>query len=246
MEGRVIPSPRRVLYRESFFAWVRLPCEDMSKPQVGVVLAGCGVFDGAEIREAVLTLLALDQAGAEARCFAPDMPQAHVVDHLAGKPVAGESRNVLVEAARIARGAIEPLSQAKASELDALIVPGGFGAAKNLCTFAFQGPDCTVHPDLARVLGDMHAAQKPIGLICIAPVIGAKLFKAAVTIGDDSATSAAIRAMGGSAVPKAVTEIHVDETHRLVSTPAYMYDARLGDIATGITALVQAVLKLAR
>ncbi len=210
------------------------------------MLAGCGVFDGAEIREAVLTLLALDRAGAEARCFAPDMPQAHVVDHLAGAPAAGETRNVLVEAARIARGDIAPLAQASAADLDAIIVPGGFGAAKNLCTFAFDGPNCTVQPDLARILGDMHAAEKPIGLICIAPVIGAKLFQAAVTIGNDPGTADAIRAMGGTAVDKAVTEIHVDETHRLVTTPAYMYDARLGDIATGIGALVEAVLKLVR
>ncbi len=218
----------------------------MSKPQVGVVLAGCGVFDGAEIREAVLTLLALDRAGAEAHCFAPDMPQAHVFDHRAGKVVPGETRNVLVEAARIARGAIRPLGQARAVDLDAVVVPGGFGAAKNLSTFAFDGPNCSVQPDLARLLVEMHAARKPIGLICIAPVIGAKLFQAAVTIGNDPGTSAAIRAMGGTAVAKTVTEIQIDETHRIVTTPAYMYDARLGDIATGITSLVDAVLALAR
>ena len=157
----------------------------MPNIQVGVVLAGCGVFDGSEIREAVLTLLALDQAGAQPRCFAPDMPQAHVVNHLAGAPAAGESRNVLVESARIARGDIQPLSKARGADLDAIILPGGFGAAKNLCNFAFKGPDCTVQPDLARLLTEMHDAQKPIGLMCIAPVIGAKLFKAAVTIGND-------------------------------------------------------------
>ena len=217
----------------------------MSKLQVGVVLAGCGVFDGSEIRESVLTLLALDQAGAQARCFAPDMPQVHVVNHLAGAPAAGESRNVLVESARIARGDIQPLSQARTADLDAVIVPGGFGAAKNLCSFDSDGPDCSVQPDLARLLGEMHDAQKPIGLICIAPVIGAKLFKAAVTVGDDAETIAAIRAMGGTAVEKTVTEVQIDAAHRLVTTPAYMYDARLSDVATGITALVQAVLQLA-
>jgi len=218
----------------------------MNQLQVGVVLAGCGVFDGAEIRESVLTLLALDQAGAQARCFAPDMPQTQVVNHLTGAPVAGESRNVLVEAARIARGAIQPLAQARAADLDALIVPGGFGAAKNLCSFAFDGPACSVQPDLARLLGDLHRAQKPIGLICIAPVIGAQLFQATVTIGHDPDTAAAIRALGGTHVVKSVTEIQIDAAHRLVTTPAYMYDARLSDIATGITALVRAVLQLAR
>lgn len=218
----------------------------MSKPQVGVVLAGSGVFDGSEIREAVLTLLALDQAGAVAHCFAPDMPQAQVVDHFRKTPISGEARNVLVEAARIARGDIKPLSQAAASEFDAVIVPGGFGAAKNLSTFAFAGADCTVQPELSRLLLEMHAAKKPIGLICIAPVIGAKLFKASVTIGDDADTAAAIRAMGAVAVPKAVTEIHIDEPHRLVTTPAYMYDARLGEVAEGISRLVKAVLELAR
>ena len=218
----------------------------MSQPQVGVVLAGCGVFDGAEIRESVLTLLALDQAGAQARCFAPDMPQAQVVNHLTGAPVAGESRNVLVESARIARGDIQPLSRARAADLDAIIVPGGFGAAKNLCSFAFDGPACSVQPDLERLLGEMHHAQKPIGMMCIAPVIGAKLFQAAVTIGHDPDTAAGIRALGGTHVEKTVAEIQIDATHRLVTTPAYMYDARLGDIATGITALVRAVLQLAR
>ena len=218
----------------------------MPNIQVGVVLAGCGVFDGSEIREAVLTLLALDQAGAQPRCFAPDMPQAHVVNHLAGAPAAGESRNVLVESARIARGDIQPLSKARGADLDAIILPGGFGAAKNLCNFAFKGPDCTVQPDLARLLTEMHDAQKPIGLMCIAPVIGAKLFKAAVTIGNDPATASAIRAMGATHVEKTVTEIQIDATHRLVTTPAYMYNARLGDIATDIAALVQAVLQLAR
>lgn len=218
----------------------------MPKPIVGVVLAGCGVFDGSEIHEAVLTLLALDQAGAEARCFAPDMPQAHVVDHAAGTPTAEETRNVLVESARIARGVITPLAHAQAAQLDAVILPGGFGAAKNLCTFAFDGPACTVQPDLARLLREMHAAGKPIGMACIAPVIGAKLFGAAVTIGNDPGTSEAIRAMGGTPVEQPPTGVQVDETHRLVTTPAYMYPARIGEVATGIAQMVRTVLGLVR
>lgn len=217
----------------------------MNKPQIAVVLSGCGVFDGSEIHEAVLTLLALDQADAEARCFAPDMPQAHVVDHVAGAPTAEETRNVLVESARIARGAITPLARAQAAQLDAIILPGGFGAAKNLSTFAVDGPGCTIQPDLARLLREMHAAGKPIGMACIAPVIGAKLFGAAVTIGNDPGTGEAIRAMGGTAVERPPTGVQVDETHRLVTTPAYMYPSSIGEVATGITRMVQSVLGMA-
>ena len=131
--------------------------------KVGVVLSGCGVFDGTEIHEAVLTLLALDRRGAEAVCMAPNVDQAHVVDHLSGQEAAGERRNVLVEAARIARGNIRDIATVQAAELDALMIPGGFGAAKNLCDFAFKGKDCQVHPEVARLVRQMHQAGKPVG-----------------------------------------------------------------------------------
>ncbi len=142
--------------------------------KVGVILSGCGHRDGTEIREAVLTLLALDRAGADVRCFAPDIPQQRVVDHLRGKVVPGETRNVLVEAARIARGQVADLKTAKASDLDAVILPGGYGAALNLSSFAEQGAEATVLPEVAALLKAMHAAKKPIGAICIAPAVVAK------------------------------------------------------------------------
>ena len=148
------------------------------KPKVGVVLSGCGVYDGAEIHESVLTLLALDRAGAEAVCLAPDVAQRHVVNHLTGQPAEGETRNVLVEAARIARGKVRSLAGFDAGTLDALVLPGGFGAAKNLCDFAFRGADCEVHPEVARVVRAVHAAGKPVGAVCIAPVILARLLGA--------------------------------------------------------------------
>src|SRR5512140_2970369 len=161
----------------------------MSRPRVGVLLAGCGVYDGAEIHEAVLTLLALDRAGAEAVCLAPDVPQKNVVNHLTGQVAEGETRNVLVESARVARGGIRTLAGFDPSTLDALVLPGGFGAAKNLCDFAFAGADCTVHPEVARVIQAVHAAGRPIGAVCIAPVILARLLgteKPRVTIGTDA------------------------------------------------------------
>src|SRR5512140_2033434 len=146
----------------------------MAKPRIGVILSGCGVYDGAEIHETVLTLLALDRAGAEAVCLAPDIPQFHVVNHLTGQAAAGESRNVLVESARIARGAVRDVAGAKASEFDALVLPGGFGAAKNLSTFASKGDSCEVDPGVARLVREVHALGKPVGAMCIAPVLLAK------------------------------------------------------------------------
>lgn len=214
---------------------------------VGVILSGCGFKDGAEIREAVLALLALDRAGAKVRCFAPDIPQAAVVDHLTGKPVPGETRNVLVESARIARGQIESLAKAKAKDLDALVLPGGFGAATNLSTFATKGKDATVDPEVARVVRECHAAKKPIGAICIAPAVIAKVLGAAhprLTIGDDAGTAAALTACGAVHEACPVEGFVVDKANRIVSTPAYMYGARLSQIATGIERCVGEVLAM--
>ena len=210
--------------------------------KVAVVLSGCGVYDGTEIHEAVLTLFFLDRIGAEVHCFAPNMPQAHVINHLTGEPSEDESRNVLVEAARIARGKIKSLIELKEADFDALILPGGFGAAKNLCTFAFEGADCTVIPEVERVLKEFNAARKPIGIICIAPVMGAKVLKAEVTIGDDPGVAEAICALGGSHINKPVTEIHIDEKHNVITAPAYMYDAHIADVAEGIEKLVCEVM----
>ncbi len=219
------------------------------KPKVGVVLSGCGVYDGAEIHESVLTLLALDRAGAEAVCLAPDVAQRHVVNHLTGQPAAGESRNVLVEAARIARGAVKDLAGFDPAGLDALVLPGGFGAAKNLSDFAFAGADCSVNPEAARVLRAVHAAGKPVGAICIAPVILARLLgaeKPRLTIGTDPGTASAIGKMGGEHVSCGGGQAVVDAEKRLVTTPAYMLDSPISEVAAGIEKLVAELLAMVR
>ncbi len=214
--------------------------------RVAVILSGCGYLDGSEIYEATLTLLALDQAGAEIQCFAPDIPQLHVVNHLTGEPT-GESRNVLVEAARIARGKIADVKMAKAENFDALIIPGGFGAAKNLCDFALKGSELTVNPDVLAFAHAMHAAGKPIGLVCIAPAMAPTIAGAGTkyTIGNDAGTAAAINATGGVHVDCAVTDCVVDAQKKIVTTPAYMYPARISEAAAGIAKLVKEVLALA-
>ena len=219
------------------------------KARVGVVLSGCGVYDGAEIHESVLTLLALDRAGAEAVCLAPDVAQKHVVNHLTGQPEKGESRNVLVEAARIARGKVKDLAGFDPAGLDALVLPGGFGAAKNLCDFAFRGADCEVHPEVARVVRAVHEAGRPVGAICIAPVILARLLggeRPKLTIGSDPGTAAAIEKMGGAHVACGGGGAVVDAERRLVTTPAYMLDSPISEVAAGIDELVAEVLAMAK
>ncbi|MGY0157022.1 isoprenoid biosynthesis glyoxalase ElbB [Edwardsiella tarda] len=215
--------------------------------RVGVVLSGCGVFDGSEIHEAVLTLLALSRAGAQAVCLAPDREQTQVIDHRSGEAVA-ERRNMLVEAARIARGEVTPLAQGDASQLDALIVPGGFGAAKNLSSLASDGAACWVDSDLQRLVRELHQAGKPLGFICIAPALLPKLLGAPVrvTIGNDAGTAAAIEAMGGQHVACPVDEIVVDTAQRVVTTPAYMLAGSIAEAAQGIDKLVAQVLEMTR
>ena len=212
------------------------------------MLSGCGVYDGAEIHEAVLTLLAIDRRGAEALICAPDIPQAHVVNHATGEPAAGESRNVLVESARIARGKIRDITKVTAAEIDGLILPGGFGAAKNLCDFAFTGADCAVHPDVARLVREVHQAHKPIAAVCIAPVVIAKLLgleRPSLTIGTDRGTAAKVETMGARHVDCPVREFVVDRAHKLVTTPAYMLAERISEAADGIDKCVEALLDMA-
>ncbi|WP_347253369.1 isoprenoid biosynthesis glyoxalase ElbB [Leminorella grimontii] len=213
--------------------------------RVAVVLSGCGFLDGAEIHESVLALLALDRAGAQVTCFAPDQPQADVVNHFTGQP-ASESRNVLTESARIARGKIQPLSQADASLFDALIVPGGFGAAKNLSNFASAGAECVINQDLVRLVKAMHQAGKPMGFICIAPALLPKLLgvPVRVTIGNDIDTAEIIDAMGGEHITCPVDDIVVDEDQKVVTTPAYMLAQGIAEAAQGIEKLVSRVLVL--
>jgi enhancing lycopene biosynthesis protein 2 len=215
--------------------------------KVAVVLAGCGVYDGAEINEAVLTLLCLEQQGASYQCFAPDIQQMHVINHLTGEPAEGESRNVLVEAARIARGNIKPLTAADAADFDALLVPGGFGAAKNLSNFAVAGAEMAIQPDFLQLGHAFHAAGKPIGLICIAPVMAAAITGEGTrcTIGNDADTAAAINAMGGKHLECPVSEARVDVEHKMVTTPAYMLAGSVSEAYSGIGECVKEVLALA-
>lgn len=217
--------------------------------KVGVVLSGCGVFDGSEIHEAVITLLAIDRAGAEAVCMAPDMEQMHVVDHLKGAPAEGETRNVLVESARIARGNIKNIKDVNVGDIDALIIPGGFGAAKNLCDFAVKGTDCVVNPEVARLVKEIVQAKKPLAAVCIAPaliskVLGDEKLAHKLTIGTDKDTAASLEAMGSEHVSCPVSEFVVDKENKIVSTPAYMLAGRISEAAEGIEKTVQALLEL--
>ncbi len=219
----------------------------MSK--VGVCLSGCGFLDGSEIQEAVFTLLALDQAGATAICCAPEMPQAQVVNHATQDRV-GEQRDVLVEAARIARGNIIPLARMDARSIDAIIFPGGYGAAQNLCTFAVDGPECAVNYEVETLVSDMLEMKKPIGAICIAPamlarLVGKRNIEAKLTIGNDAGTAEAITKMGATHTECPVTEMVVDEENKIVSTPAYMYEASPAEVYQGIKKCVDEVLRLA-
>ncbi len=222
----------------------------MPRKKIGVILSGCGVYDGSEIHEAVITLLAIDRAGAEAVCMAPDIDQMHVVNHLTGEPAPGEKRNVLVESARIARGKIRNLKEVKASDIDALILPGGFGAAKNLCDFAVKGADCAVQTEVARLVKDVVKAKKPLAAVCIAPalvsrVLGNEKLAHRLTIGTDQGTAQALEKMGSAHVSCPVTEFVVDKENHLVSTPAYMLAGRISEAAEGIEKTVKALLEMA-
>ena len=214
--------------------------------KVAIILSGCGVFDGAEINETVLTALSLDQLGAQVEYFAPDMNQHHVLNHLTGEEMP-EQRNVLVESARITRGKSRDIRELKAADFDAVILPGGFGVAKNLSDFAFKGADCRVQEDILQAILQFKEVKKPVGLICISPALSAKIFGEGVrcTIGDDADTAAAITQMGGVHQDCAVDGIVVDEKNRLVTTPAYMLAQSISEAAKGIHKLVEQVLAMA-
>ena len=217
-----------------------------SKPKIAVVLSGCGVYDGAEIHESVLTLLALDRQGAEYQCYAPNVDQRHVINHLTGEEM-DETRNVLVESARIARGGIKDLKELDVAGVDAIVFPGGYGAAKNLSSFAFDGSDCSVQDDVARVVKDAVAAGKPLGALCIMPAVMAKLLDGAeVTVGQDADTVSAIEGMGARHRTATHGEIVIDAAHRLVTTPCYMIESTVSQVADGIENAVRAVLDMVR
>ncbi len=214
--------------------------------KIGVVLSGCGVKDGSEIHEAVITLLAIDRAGVQAVFMAPNI-ELEVVNHLTNQPT-GEKRNVLEESARIARGNIQDIAKIKASDIDALIFPGGLGAAKNLCNFASVGDKAKAHPEVERLVKEVYLAKKPIGAICIAPatiaaILGTEIHPT-LTIGNDAGTAQALEKMGAQHENCPVREFYVDAKNKIVSTPAYMLAQRISEAAEGIEKLVKKVIEL--
>ena len=211
-----------------------------------IILSGCGVYDGSEIHEATMTMLAIVKKGGTYEIFAPDVRQHHVINHLTGE-VMDEKRNVLIESARIARGKITTLDAYNPSDFDALVLPGGFGVAKNLCTYAFDGIDCSVDRGVEKVLRDTHKAGKPIGALCISPVLIARVLgKVDLTIGDDETTARHIEEMGAVHIRTGNREVVVDTVNRIVSNPCYMIDATIEDIAKGAENVISAILDLNR
>ncbi|MDX7988568.1 isoprenoid biosynthesis glyoxalase ElbB [Xenorhabdus sp. 12] len=212
---------------------------------VAVILSGCGVYDGSEIHESVLTMLSLSRLGAEVSFFSPDGAQHHVINHLNGEEKK-ENRNIMEESSRITRGNIQPLSKVDINTLDALIVPGGFGAAKNLSNFAFKGSNCEINKDFLSVVQGMHRLGKPMGFMCISPVMIPKILDKPikVTIGNDLETAAEIVKMGGIHVDCPVDDIVVDFENKIVTTPAYMLAESLSQAEKGIDKLVQKILEM--
>ena len=218
------------------------------KKKIGVVLSGCGVYDGAEIHESVITLLAIDRAGAEAVCMAPNVDQLHVINHLSGEEMS-EKRNVLIESARIARGDIKDISTVKADDIDALFFPGGFGAAKNLCDFAINGENCSVHPEVTRLVQEFKDKQKPQGVACIAPAMMARIYRdesvhPTLTIGNDKEVGGKIELMGSTHQECATQEIVLDRENKIVSTPAYMTGQSISEVAEGIEKAVKELIAM--
>lgn len=216
----------------------------MHMKKFAVILSGCGVYDGSEIHEAVMALWAIDKAGARYEVFAPDRMQVHVINHRTGKEM-NEQRNVLTEAARIARGKIAPLSELDLSRFDALVLPGGYGAAKNLSSYAFEGTEMQVIPELEEVLTRARELGKPIGAMCISPVILAKVFgNVKLTIGTDQQTAAHLEQLGASHEPKEGGQVAIDTENKIVTTPCYMVNTNLVHIAEGAEHMVAAMLGL--
>ncbi len=212
--------------------------------KIAVVLSGCGVFDGAEIHETTMSLYAIAVNGGSYEIFAPDMDQHHVINHITGEEM-DETRNVLVESARIARGNIKPLSEFNQDDFDGLLFPGGFGAAKNLSDWALKGPDSTVIKEVSDAIHSMVEAKKPVGALCISPVLIVKILEdAKLTIGSDADTASAIESLGASHVETTHGEVVIDDRYKVVTSPCYMLDANILQIAEGADNVVKAMLKL--
>jgi len=209
-----------------------------------IILAGCGVYDGAEIHEAVMAMYAVMKNGAEYQLFAPDIAQHHVINHLTGAEMP-ETRNVLVESARIARGNIKPTTKLNPRDFDALLFPGGFGVAKNLCSYAFEGVQCKVNPDISILIKEAVSLRKPIGALCISPVLLAKIMgDITITVGPDAEDAANVIAMGAHHIPTKHGEVIIDEKHRLFTTPCYQLKSTIVQVAEGADNIVKAILKV--
>ncbi|MGF7140263.1 isoprenoid biosynthesis glyoxalase ElbB [Roseimarinus sediminis] len=216
----------------------------MKNKRFAIILSGCGVFDGSEIQEAVACMLAIDQRGSSYECFAPDIWQYHVINHLTGEE-STEKRNVLIESARIARGKVTRLDDFDPARFDALVLPGGFGVAKNLCTFAIDGPDCLVNPEAEKALLLAHKSGLPIGALCISPALVAKVLRdIQLTIGSDESTAAAIESMGAKHHTSHGDEIVIDRKNRLVTSPCYMHDTSISVVARGAANVIDALYDL--
>ena len=217
----------------------------MSQLRAAVVLSGCGVFDGSEIHESVFALLSLTRHGIDAQCFAPNVSQMHVVNHATGDVAEGETRNVLVESARIARGQVQDLNDFDPHQYDAVLFPGGFGAAKNLSRFAVDGPKTKVEESVGRCIREVHAAGKPIVALCISPVLLASVLEGVkVTIGNDPVAAQSLRDMGAVHVDAKVDEPVVDTKNRLITVPCYMLDAPIDKIADAAENAVRALVEM--
>ena len=214
--------------------------------KIAIILSGCGVYDGSEIHESVLTMLAINQNGAQYRCFAPNINQYHVVNHLTGDIDENDTRNVLVESARIARGDIEDITELVVDEFDALVLPGGFGAAKNLCDFAINNQNYTMQADVLTVCQEFASANKPAGYICIAPVMIALVYgnSSIGTIGTDSDIASQLTTMGLQHVSCPVNDVVIDTVNNVISTPAYMLAGDIGEAAQGINKLIKNLLEM--
>ena len=208
-----------------------------------VVLSGCGVFDGAEIHEATLSLYSIMKNGAEYEIFAPDIKQHHVINHITGEEM-NENRNVLIESARIARGKISPLSTFNPHDFDAILFPGGFGAAKNLSDFAFKGAKASIHHEVKKAIQDMHLLKKPIGALCISPaLIALSLENIQMTVGDDHDTAQVLKSLGANHINTSHGVVIHDKRNHIFTTPCYMLDATILDIADGAKNIVKEMLE---
>lgn len=223
--------------------------------KVAVLLSGCGVYDGSEIQEAVFSLLAIAENGGSYHCFAPNISQYHVINHLTGEEMK-ESRNALIEAARIARGEIKDLAQFNATDFDALVIPGGFGAAKNLTQWAFKGSDGEIHPEVQRCIREMVASKKPIAALCMGPTVVAKALQGtehhpSLSVGtitekspyDIAAISSGIEATGATAVMKSIRELEIDTQYRIISAPCYMMEASIIEVKRNIDQAIAELMK---